>query len=118
MAAAVSAYTSNNAKGTKPYNKLDITVKVGGEVISLKIDRGDEGFIRSGAAELTRILGLYRQKYGGPETSESDLLRYTALHFASMVEEARLKAEDQALEARLTVLKENLEKALYPHPRE
>ena len=113
----MSSDTSNTTKGTKPYNKLDITVKLGGEVISLKIDREDERYIRSGAAEFSRVLGLYRQRYGGVETTEADLLKYTALHFASMVEEARLKAEDQALEARLLVLKEKLDQALYPHPK-
>ncbi|MDO4771743.1 cell division protein ZapA [Porphyromonas sp.] len=114
----MSSSTSNNTKAAKPYNKLDITVKVDGSIISLKIDRGDEQYIRSGATELNRVLGLYRQRYGDGATSEIELLRYTALHFASIVEEARIKAEDQALNARLATLKEKLEMALYPHPAE
>lgn len=114
----MSANTSNTPRSPKPYNKLDITVKVGGEVISLKIDREDEGAIRSGAVALSRVLELYRRKYGEAETTEADLLRYTALHFASIVEDARLKAEDQALGIRLEQLRDKLDEVLYPHPKD
>lgn len=108
---------SHHHKSIKPYSRLDITVKVDREVVSLNIDRLDEEYIRAGAVALSGVLDQYRQRYGH-EASDLDLLRYTALHFATLVEEVRIKAEDQALEARLRALKDQLDQALYAHHQE
>ncbi len=113
---AVSTKTPIRSSGS--YNKLDITVKVDGDIISLKIDRPDEQHIRTAAYEVNRILALYKAKYGNEHTSDVELLRYTALHFAAQVEEMKAKEREQAVRQRLELLKEKLDTALYPHPKE
>ena len=104
----------NNVTKTE-YNRLDINVKVDNVNISLNIQREEEQSLRAAATEVNRILSLYREKYSGPNTSEKEILLYTALHFAHQTQSAKIERQELNLKSRLDNLKEKLETALYPH---
>lgn len=104
----------NNRREDTASDLMDITVKIDGSPLTLRIHRDDERHLRMAATDFNRVYALYRDRYSGNATSVHELLQYTALHFAAQVAEMRIAHSEEALLKRLQAIDDRLEQALYP----
>ncbi|MDO4789793.1 MAG: cell division protein ZapA [Porphyromonas sp.] len=94
-------------------NKFTINLTLMGERISLNIQREEEFFFRRAEVEINHFINAYKTKF--PTISETKLLLFVALHFATLVEE--YKADESGREA-LTTRIESLIDRLRRHSLE
>ncbi|KGL51876.1 MULTISPECIES: cell division protein ZapA [Porphyromonas] len=77
----------------KPANKFTIHLTLMGERISLNIQREEEIFFRKAETEVNHFINAYKRKF--PTISDTKLLLFVALHFATLVEENKAEKDSQ-----------------------